>query len=60
MEIVDSFDDEKDYNNDDGAISSNAVIAAEADAPTVPQIRTFAAATFLGRDITLLLSSLSS
>ena len=63
MDIVDSFDNDKDYNDDyeknNGNIPSNEVIAEEADAPAVPQIRAFVAAAFLERDLALLLSSLS-
>ena len=55
MDIVDSFDDDYDYAN--GDIPYNAVIAVEADAPAVPQSRTFSASDFLGWDVAFLLSS---
>ena len=66
MDIVESFDEYKYYdnnyndehNNYERTIPSNAVVAAEADAPAVLQTRAFAAAdAFLGRDIALLSSS---
>ena len=61
MDIVDSFGDKKYYDDDydDIAIPSNAIISAEADAPAVPQSRTFAAAAFLGWDIAFFSSLLS-
>ena len=64
MNIVDSFDDDEDsdddYCGDSGAIPSNAVITAEADVPAITQRRAFAVATFSGRDIALLSLSSSS
>ena len=58
-DIVDSFDDQEDYENNGSAIPSNAVISVEADTPDVPQIRAFVTTAFLGRDVALLLLSSS-
>ena len=61
MNIVDSFDDDEDsdddYCGDSGAIPSNAVITVEADTPNVPQSRAFAVVAFLGQDVLLFLLS---
>ena len=59
MDIVDSFYDKKDYDNNydnnSGHIPSNGVNAAEADATVVPQSPAFATASFLGQDIVVVI-----
>ena len=57
MDIVELFDNDEecddDYDNNSGAIPSNSIFSAEAAMLTVPQIRAFAAAVFLGKDVAL-------